>query len=92
MCGRRWRLMTRRTGRVCRVFWWIVGGAVAASLVVLVLFALPLVKRLVRLRAEMGALQAKAEQGDALRVRLEAVSAEVRTVRERLENIRPEAR
>lgn len=74
------------------MFWWIVGGAVAASLVVLVLFALPLVKRLARLRAEMASLQAKAEQGDVLRVRLEAVSAEAQTVRERLENIRPEAR
>ncbi|MBB6035701.1 hypothetical protein [Phytomonospora endophytica] len=73
------------------MFWWIMGGAVAASLVVLVLFALPLVKRLTRLRAEMGELQAKAAQGDALRVRLEAVSAEAETVRQRLENIRTEA-
>lgn len=74
------------------MFWWIVGGAVTASLVVLVLFALPLVKRLTRLRAEMTSLQAKAEQGDALRVRLEAVSAEAQTLQQRLENIRPEAR
>lgn len=73
------------------MFWWILGGAVAASLVVLVLFALPLVKRLLRLRNEMEALKAKAEQGDALRVRLEAVSAEVQTVRQRVENFQSRA-
>lgn len=73
------------------MFWWILLGAVVASLVMLVVFALPLVKRLLRLRSEMTRLQGRAAEGEALRVRLEALTTDAQHVRQRLENIRPES-
>lgn len=78
-------------GRVIDVFWWILLGAVVASLVMLVVFALPLVRRLLRLRGEMGRLENRAVEGEALRVRLEALTTDAQLVRQRLENFRPES-
>ncbi|GLZ79085.1 hypothetical protein Afil01_38920 [Actinorhabdospora filicis] len=74
------------------VIWWVLAGVVVLSLVVLAIALVPVLKRLVRLRSEMTALQARAAEGEALRLRLEELTADAQIVRERLENFRTDSR
>lgn len=74
------------------VIWWVLGGVVLLSLIVLAVALMPVLKRLVRLRSEMAALQARAAEGEALRLRLEELTADAQIVRERLENFQGEVR
>lgn len=74
------------------VIWWVLAGVVVLSLIVLVMALIPVLKRLARLRSEMAALQARAAEGEALRLRVEELTADAQIVRERLENFRTESR
>ncbi|WP_285664216.1 hypothetical protein [Actinorhabdospora filicis] len=74
------------------MIWWVLAGVVVLSLVVLAIALVPVLKRLVRLRSEMTALQARAAEGEALRLRLEELTADAQIVRERLENFRTDSR